>query len=265
MSDKKIQVLGLSPRSLAVAAIVLAFATAYVAVDWRTGIPSDLKATFVGREECKECHIEQFQLFERSHHDLAMDVANEDTVLANFDGTVISHHGTESRVFRDGERFMVSTEGPDGAIHDYEVKYVFGYTPLQQYMVEIESPATDVGPQTDPDGNPVGRVQVLRVSWDVENQKWFHLDPPDVSDRLEPSDPLHWTGRTQCWNSNCAACHSTNLKKNFDTVSGTYATTFSEIDVSCEACHGPASLHVAQARSSSLFWDREKGSRCSIK
>ena len=39
----------------------------------------------------------------------------------------------------------------------------------------------------------------------------------------------------------------------------TYHTTFSEIDVSCEACHGPASVHVELARSDSWFWDRKRG------
>jgi tetratricopeptide (TPR) repeat protein len=46
----------------------------------------------------------------------------------------------------------------------------------------------------------------------------------------------------------CADCHSTNVKKNYDAAAGTYATTFSEISVGCEACHGPGSAHIALAR-----------------
>ena len=46
------------------------------------------------------------------------------------------------------------------------------------------------------------------------------------------------------WNSMCADCHSTNLHKNFDSKTRTYNTTYSEISVGCEACHGPSSLHV---------------------
>ncbi len=57
----------------------------------------------------------------------------------------------------------------------------------------------------------------------------------------------------------CAYCHSTNLQKNYDVESRTYHTTFSEIDVSCEACHGPASVHVELAKSNSWFWDRKRG------
>jgi Tfp pilus assembly protein PilF len=45
----------------------------------------------------------------------------------------------------------------------------------------------------------------------------------------------------------CASCHSTNLRANYDLEKDSYATTWSEIDVSCEACHGPGSEHVAWA------------------
>jgi tetratricopeptide (TPR) repeat protein len=63
----------------------------------------------------------------------------------------------------------------------------------------------------------------------------------------------------QNWNHTCAECHSTNLQKNYDLASNTFHTTFSEIDVSCEACHGPGSLHVELAEARSLFWDRRYG------
>ena len=147
---------------------------------------------------------------------------------------------------------MINTEGPDGRMQDFEVKYVFGVEPLQQYMVELERPA-------DAQANEIGQVQVLRVSWDSERKKWFYLNPPDVNSKLDPDDPLHWTGITQNWNASCASCHSTDLKKNFNAMAGQYHTTFSEIDVSCEACHGPGSYHVELANRKSLFWDRKHG------
>jgi ssDNA-binding Zn-finger/Zn-ribbon topoisomerase 1 len=45
----------------------------------------------------------------------------------------------------------------------------------------------------------------------------------------------------------CAECHSTNLKI-YDVASDTFDTKWSEIDVSCEACHGPASNHISWSR-----------------
>jgi len=206
----------------------------------------------IGRQSCASCHQSQFDAFQGSHHDQAMAVATDESVLADFNDQTIEHFGVTSRMFRDGTRFMINTEGPDGQMQDFEVKYTFGVEPLQQYMVELERPV-------DAAKNEIGKVQVLRVSWDTEQKKWFYLSPPDVSEKLDPSDPLHWTGITQNWNTTCAICHSTDYQKNFDLASRSYHSTFSEIDVSCEACHGPASYHVELAERTSLFWDRNHG------
>ncbi len=180
-----------------------------------------------------------------------MDHATPETVLGDFDDATLEHHGQVSRMFRRRGKYWMHTEGPDGTFADFEIAFVFGVEPLQQYLVEFER--TPEMPETEH-----ARLQVLRVSWDTHRKRWFYLDPPDVKQRLSPDDPLHWTGPAQNWNHMCASCHSTNVKKGFDVASQTYHTTFSEIDVSCEACHGPGSLHVEMAQSKSLFWDRHR-------
>lgn len=223
-----------------------------VLADYYRGLPSDAVATYIGRDSCAECHQQEVDAFHGSDHDLAMDYATDETVLGDFNDVTFVHDGITSRLYRDGAKFMIHTEGPTGDLEDFEIKYVFGVDPLQQYMVEFEREANQ------PD-DEIGRVQVLRISWDVARKKWFYLRPPDVSEKLAPGDPLHWTGIAQRWQTMCAECHSTNLRRNYDVATQRYHTTFSEIDVSCEACHGPASLHVELARSKSLFWDRQRG------
>ena len=241
-----------SSRIAVISIVAIACLGGYLLADWYNGIDAESTPQFVGRNQCASCHQEQLDLFHGSHHDLAMDIATETSVLADFDNATIEAFGIESRMFRDGDRFMIHTEGPDGELADFEVKYVFGVEPLQQYMVELDAPDG-----TNRDG--IGRVQVLRISWDTRGKKWFYLSPPDVDEKLEPGDPLHWTGITQNWNVSCAECHSTDLKQNFDVASNQFHTTFSEIDVSCESCHGPASLHVDIAQSKGIFWDRNHG------
>ena len=223
-----------------------------VFADYWTAQPLSAARNFVGRDACIECHKDEAELFTGSHHDLAMDIATDETVLGDFDDVTFEHDGLQNRLFRDGERFMVHTEGPTGEMEDFEVKYVFGVTPLQQYMVEFDR--ADDMPESE-----IARLQVLRISWDTLKKRWFYLRPPDVPEKLEPEDPLHWTGVAQRWQTMCADCHSTNLKRNFDTETLRYHTTFSEIDVSCESCHGPGSLHIELANSKSLFWDRNHG------
>ncbi|MEX0939663.1 MAG: HEAT repeat domain-containing protein [Pirellulales bacterium] len=215
-----------------------------VAADWWISAPEDVAVRYVGRDSCAQCHQTELVAWQGSDHDLAMDLATDQTVLADFDDAEFTYQGVTSRMFRRGDEFWIHTEGPDGKMQDFRIKYTFGVRPLQQYMVEF----------------PDGRVQVLRISWDTENKRWFNVPPPDVVDeRIEPGDPLHWTGVAQNWNHTCASCHSTDYHKNYDLATDTYHSTFAEIDVSCEACHGPGSLHVDLAESRSLFWDRRHG------
>ncbi len=232
--------------------LVATLVAAGVWADWYYGLPANAQATFAGGDSCAKCHQPQHDLWRGSHHDLAMDLATDKTVLGDFNDATLTHHGITSKMFKRDGKFFVNTEGPGGQMADFEVKYVFGVDPLQQYMVEFDR-------TSDMPAHEIARVQVLRISWDTKKKRWFHLDPPDVKEKLDPSDELHWTGLAQRWNHMCADCHSTNLQKNYDVASGRYHTTFSEIDVSCEACHGPGSLHVELASAPSLFWDRERG------
>ncbi|MEN8227416.1 MAG: tetratricopeptide repeat protein [Bacteroidota bacterium] len=193
-------------------------------------IASSHTVEYRGRESCKECHEKEYNLFQGSDHDMAMDVATPETVLGNFDDVTFTHFGVPSRFYMSGEKYMVNTEGPEGEMTDYEVSYVFGVRPLQQYLIEF----------------PGGRYQCLPICWDTRQadqggQRWFHIYQDE---RIPPDDVLHWTRVTQNWNYMCAECHSTNLHKNYSYSEKAYHTTWSEIDVSCEACHGPGSEHI---------------------
>ena len=224
--------------------IVASLSAVAVAADWWSCLPADSNLAYVGRSRCAECHAQQAQDWQGSDHDRALDLATPDTVLGDFNDQRFERNGITSRMFRRGDEFFVETEGPTGQTEVFRVKYALGVRPLQQYMVEL----------------PGGRVQVLRISWDSTKNVWFYVPPPDVvEEKLEPGDPLHWTGAGQNWNHTCADCHSTDLHKAFDLSTESYHTSYAEIDVSCESCHGPGSLHVELAEAKSLFWDRRIG------
>jgi tetratricopeptide (TPR) repeat protein len=193
-------------------------------------------ATYVGREACASCHSEQDKLWQGSHHDLAMQHVTDSTVLGDFSNASFSYAGITSKFYKNNEKFIVRTDGADGKLRDYEVKYIFGVTPLQQYLVELDG----------------GRLQALSIAWDTRTkreggQRWFHLYPDE---NITHMDELHWTRPSFNWNSMCAECHSTNLQKNYDSKEAVYKTSWSEIDVSCEACHGPASNHMTWVQGS---------------
>ncbi len=204
------------------------------------------EATYVGRQQCTSCHQQQLVQWQGSQHDLAMQEATEQNVLGDFNNSTFTYYDVTSTFYKKDGKFYVKTDNAEGLLQDFEIKYTFGVTPLQQYLIEF----------------PRGRMQVLNVAWDSRSkeeggQRWFHLYP---NENVDHSDALHWTGVFQNWNNMCAECHSTELKKNYNYESDTYNTSWSEIDVSCEACHGPASNHVkwAQAVANGQQWENIK-------
>lgn len=230
-----------------IGAVVLVLILVTVALWWSPGLrpaasvsvpatPAEkvpLTADYVGSQTCVACHSTESKAWQGSQHAKAMQHATEETVLGRFDGSQFRYNGVTSTFFRRDGKFFVTTDGPDGQLHDYEIKYTFGVEPLQQYLVEF----------------PGGRMQALSIAWDSRlqaqgGQRWFHLYPRE---RIDHRDPLHWTRLNQNWNYMCADCHSTNLRRNFDVSQDRYATTWSELNVACEACHGPASNHLTWA------------------
>ena len=206
---------------------------------------------FVGSDTCAQCHPAEAKLWRSSQHKLAMDHATDKSVLGDFNDASFDYYGVRSRFFRNNGKFFVETDGPDGKLATFEVKYTFGIEPLQQYLIEF----------------PDGRLQALSLAWDTRGkdqggQRWFHLYPDE---EIKHDDVLHWTKLNQNWNFMCAECHSTGVRKNYDAASDRFATTWAEISVGCEACHGQGSRHAAWARAKQSWWpfskieDRTKG------
>jgi tetratricopeptide (TPR) repeat protein len=188
---------------------------------------------YAGSIACAPCHEKELAAWRGSDHDRAMEEATEASVLGRFDGSEFAHGQTRARFFRRDGRFWIHTDGPDGKPADFAVRYTFGVRPLQQYLLEL----------------PGGRLQASTVAWDSRpkeegGQRWFRLQPDEP---MPAGDVMHWTGISQSWNSMCADCHSTDLAKNYSAANDTWASKWAEIDVACEACHGPAAAHVAWA------------------
>ena len=58
-------------------------------------------------------------------------------MLGNFNDAGFDYFGVHSRFFRRDGKFLVETDGPDGKLAIFQVKYTFGVDPLQQYLVEF--------------------------------------------------------------------------------------------------------------------------------
>lgn len=201
---------------------------------WTQGrAPEPLAAVhWVDEQQCQGCHAGAVKEWQGSHHQLAMQPANPQTVLADFSAAPLQNDVETTRFVRKGDEFWVNLPGADGQPADFKVAYTFGVEPLQQYLVELEG----------------GRLQALGAAWDVEKQTWFHLYPDQGVDHR---DPLHWSGAQQNANFMCIECHTTGFERRFDSDKNRFASHWQALGVGCQSCHGPASNH--------LVWTREPG------
>ena len=238
----------------AVAAVAMGGLALLLVAEGEFALPGALRTSsvapapaFVGSEACAGCHQAETALWKDSQHKHAMQHASAATILGNFDDAGFDYFGVHSRFFKKDNKFFVETDGPDGKLATFEVKYTFGVEPLQQYLIEF----------------PDGRIQALSIAWDSRprdqgGQRWFHLHP---NEEIKHDDILHWTKLNQNWNFMCAECHSTGVQKNYDATNDRFHSTWTEISVGCEACHGKGSRHVSWARSQRSWFGKDEDPR----
>ena len=195
-------------------------------------------AEYVGAEACGACHQTQLKQWQKSDHFHAMQIANSASVLGDFSDVEVEFHGIKTRFFKRQDSYFIETLDEDSEVRVLKVLYAFGHDPLQQYLVDIGS----------------GKLQAFSIAWDSRSkknggQRWFHLQPQED---ISPAHPFFWQGHFQNWNSRCAECHSTDLRKNYDPESNSYDSQWSEINVACEACHGPGSDHITLAHQDAI-------------
>ncbi|MEC9477066.1 MAG: tetratricopeptide repeat protein [Planctomycetota bacterium] len=187
---------------------------------------------YVGRQVCAGCHQQQLNEWTGSHHDLSMLEIGDAASQASFAGQEVRHGGLLSRFITVDDVPVIEVEDSSGK-QTLPVKYFFGVTPCQQVLVEGKR----------------GRLQSYPVPWADSSAeggaRWYPLFPDETT---PPGDPLHWSGILNNWNHMCAECHSTGLVKGYDPATDSFKTSWQELDVSCEACHGPGSQHVSWAR-----------------
>jgi len=193
---------------------------------------------YLGAASCAGCHEQAYSDWQASDHFKAMQEPTAESVLGDFSDVKVNFHGIDSHLFQRDGGYYIDTANRDGVPQTFKIDYTFGYSPLQQYLVTLEG----------------GRMQALNIAWDSRlksegGQRWFHLQPDE---EIDTEHPFFWTGHFNNWNSNCADCHSTNLQKNYSVESNSYDTTWSDINVACESCHGPGAQHVDLVKAGQL-------------
>ena len=186
-----------------------------------------IHADYAGSESCKQCHEDAYNLWAKSHHGLAERLPDASLDKPAFSPSRSFTHGTQKTSTREANgRCEVVAAGLDNTQEVFRVDRVIAHSPLRQMLVEF----------------PGGRWQATEAAFDPRSNEWFNVYGNE--DR-KAGEWGHWTGRGMNWNTMCATCHNTRLRKNYDATNDIFRTTMAERGVGCESCHGPMKAHNA--------------------
>jgi hypothetical protein len=215
---------------LIVAGVFAVIAASQIPV--RTQGATAASSAYVGSAACQSCHEDQYSTWRKTLHVRMTKPIADALVLGDFSpGTRIEQYGrTASMETHDG-RYFITISAHDRPPQKFEVNYTLGARRFQGYLSKL----------------PDGRIFVLPVFWHNETKRW--LDYQEITPI--PNDPDH--DLRQIWNVTCVNCHATNLVKNFNAQTNTYATTWTEMGIGCEACHGPGKPHIDDPQHKQIF------------
>jgi len=184
----------------------------------------------VGAEACRECHAEIVDQWYGSHHELAnrpIDRAIDTPAFAP--PRVVEDIDSRTVMTVLNDQLTLSFERTGEENLTYPLEGVIGLTPLRQYLAPF----------------PGGRWQVASASYDPAKDEWFEVF--ESEGRL-PGEWGHWTGQGMNWNANCAYCHMTEYKKDYDWERDTYQSKWLRQGIDCIACHAGVDAHMEAAR-----------------
>ncbi|MBC2595337.1 tetratricopeptide repeat protein [Ruficoccus amylovorans] len=181
---------------------------------------------------CRQCHEESFQEWLPSDHAHAnRPVMMSMDLPAFLPAREIKVPGESFLFSEEAEKFWMTVTRDSGEQQRYALDGVIAVTPLRQYLAKLRG----------------GRWQTTSVAYDPAADEWFDVF---AGDERQPGEWGHWSGQGMNWNANCAWCHMTEYRKNFDIETDSYHTTWMEQGVSCMQCHVGMEEHVANATES---------------
>jgi predicted CXXCH cytochrome family protein len=183
---------------------------------------SDVAGDYSGSDACAKCHESEHRQWARSLHIRMTKPVSEALIVADFENASFAAHGRAYRMeTRDGRRYMSVSHG-GRPFQTFEVQYTLGAKRFQGYLTRL----------------PDGRMYVLPAFWHIAERRW--IDWKEITPVPDGDHDLR-----QIWNVTCFNCHATNLDSTFDVASKTYETTWTEMGLGCESCHGPGRPHIA--------------------
>jgi predicted CXXCH cytochrome family protein len=198
----------------------------------RQAVPA---SDYLGSQSCARCHdVEHTQWKNSLHVKMTKSVA-EATIVGDFrDGTRFADHDRSYTFGTKGGKPYISIAFGDRAPETFTVDYTLGAKRYQGYLSTL----------------PEGRIYVLPVFWHVASRRW--VDWKEITPIPDGAHDIR-----QIWNQNCFNCHGTNIVQGYDIPTRQYRSTWTEMGIGCEACHGPGREHVGLMEA----WEKDPASK----
>jgi len=179
-------------------------------------------ADYLGSAACRRCHEAEQEQWENSLHVRMTKPVAEALVVGNFtEGTRFTDHGRSYTFGRKDGKPTVTVAAGTLPVETFSVDYTLGAKRYQGYLSTL----------------PDGRIYVLPVFWHIASGRW--MDWKEITPIPDGAHDLR-----QIWNANCFNCHGTNIVQGYDVEAKRYNSTWTEMGIGCEACHGPGREHV---------------------
>ena len=169
---------------------------------------------------CMECHKDIHHHWQKSHHGQANRLLSMALDTTPFNNKSLNTP-SETWTFSKEKQELTITSNDE----DHHAGMVIGIEPLIQYLTAASG----------------GRWQAPNAAWDPSKQEWFDIFGGDGRTK---EDWGHWTNRGMTWNTQCAWCHMTDYRKNYDETTDTYKSHWKEMGIGCTQCHGNLAEHA---------------------
>ena len=199
---------------------------------------------YITSVNCKECHLSEFHSWHDSYHRTMTQRATVDTVIAPIDDITVHSRGRDYRFYKKGDQFRVQMVDPDWEIErlrkglsitqtdnppviDRQIMMTTGSHHYQAYWINGRL------------GNEFRQVPFV---YHIATDQWV---PREDAFLQRSSQEREFA----LWNNNCVLCHTVGGRPGFDVLKNTWQTSFVELGIACEACHGPGRKHAELHRS----------------
>ena len=214
----------------------------------------DESALSISRK-CAECHRQEYDQWAGSDHAWAWRHTNAALDTEAFSGQRIKAHGMELEMTRGARGEFQMRDVATGKV--YTVGGVIGREPLVQYLLRWKD----------------GGLQTPSAAWDVERKEWFDVFRDDALQQerggatRKKGEWGHWTGRGMNWESQCAWCHMSGFRKNYDVATDSFKASWEEPGITCIRCHKVSGTPDAQdgclvARTDRQLTDEQHDDNC---